>query len=140
MRSLLFLVVLAALSGCASQPSFPPGDPLPALFIHRFNNPPDPDHFQVGQDADLVDVRVFLANFYRAKCPAPIAEIKVVDPSGATFAHLQTQNLPAQDCAYEFTKNATTLAPGRWTIQYSGGSEFIGSRVEVKPHNVTAST
>jgi hypothetical protein len=72
-----------------------------------------------------------LENAKRGFCPGPVATLRIVAPDGSTFTQLQTANLPAHDCVYPFEANAT-LSPGVWRIEYEGGSDALGSVVDVR--------
>jgi hypothetical protein len=128
-------IALVALSGCTSGPAIPTG-PVSVHIVHRFQNT-TADTFGISRDAGVLHVVVTLENFYRNRCPGPVGAIALQDPNGVVQVRLETQNLPTNDCVYVYDHNQT-LTPGYWSVRYIGGSDGIGSIVDIKPTNATA--
>ncbi|MFA5862934.1 MAG: hypothetical protein WDA16_14675 [Candidatus Thermoplasmatota archaeon] len=126
------LVLIALLlAGCSTAVPAQEG-PVSVHLIHRYDKPSDPDHFTIGTGAPRVHLNVTLENFYRARCPGPSATITLKDPTGAEYAKLESPQLPTSDCVKTFEQNDTALRPGTWTVEYAGGSNYIGSIVDVR--------
>lgn len=130
-KAAALIVIVMALAGCSASVPAQEG-PVAVHIIHHFDKPADPDHFTIGTGAPRVRVNVTLENFYAHRCPGPSARITLKDPSGAEFAMLESPQLPTNDCVKVFERNDTALAPGTWTIEYAGGSNYIGSIVDVR--------
>ena len=124
-----------ALVGCIAPPP-PPTGPVSVHIIHRYQNE-TADSFGIPAGSGIMHVSIILENFYKSRCPAPTAQIELKDPQGAVHAQLATQNLPFSDCVYTYDKNET-LAPGYWRVEYVGGSDNLGSVVDVRPVNAIA--
>jgi hypothetical protein len=119
----LALTLALALPGCAkpatcgTTATFPSADGSPVSLVHGFDPSLNCDDHLVAKGAGRLDVT--LENFYRSRCPGPIAALDVVAPNGTVVVHLETKQLPTFDCVY--TANAT-LDPGTYTLRYAGGS------------------
>lgn len=124
------IALVVAFAGCSSGPAIPSG-PVDVHIVHRYSNT-TADTFGIPEGAGTLHVVVLLENFYRNRCPAPTAQLVLQAPDGSAHVRLETQNLPTQDCVYAYEKNET-LMPGWWIVHYAGGSENLGSIVDVRP-------
>ena len=124
MRLGLALALALVLAGCAKHASscgttvtFPSADGNATTLVHGFDPTLNCDDHLVASAPGRLDVT--LENFYKSRCPGPIAVLDVLAPNGSDVVHLETQQLPTFDCVY--TANAT-LEPGAYTLRYGGGS------------------
>jgi hypothetical protein len=133
-RTLLLALALAlapglagcSASGCGRTVQVPTAPPIDVKVEHNM----DPskacdDHVVVKAGTPQLHVVLTLENYYKSHCPGPPATVTLVAPDGATHAQLTSQQLPTFDCVYNFDRNET-LAPGTWTLKYSGGSVSPG--------------
>ena len=130
MRAALLLPLALVAAGCAAAPP-EKGAPLPVHLVHRYPGAPAAERFDVPADAGPLHVLAKLENFYQGRCPGPSGELTLRDPAGQVYGHLRTDEVPFRDCVLAFERNAT-LAPGAWTVEYAGGSDALGSVVDVR--------
>jgi hypothetical protein len=135
MKRACLLLAAVLLAGCGSGPSSAPAcqhKDLPIHQPHLYNQTATPLCFDVAAGGPPLDVSLLLENFYKGRCPVPVAELTLRAPNGSVEAHLVTQNIPFSDCVYTYQRNATVLAPGTWRVEYAGGSDALGSLVDVR--------
>ena len=152
MRPTLALLAAAALlAGCAQSngnPSPAPGSttttptvttpaaPASVAIQHDFTAAEETKTFDVPPSTGPYDVDVL----FRAPgqsgpnaCASASARIVVQDPAHQKYADVTATALsPTGNCGIGKQAKATTLAPGNWTVAFTGSGAVIGS-VSVRP-------